>query len=57
MKCLGQVAPSDARPWGEVVLIPRLRAALERLNPQLPADAIASAVDESYQGDGVSVYA
>lgn len=31
---------------GEVVLIPRLRAALERLNPQLPADAIESAVDE-----------
>ncbi len=31
---------------GEVVLIPRLRAALERLNPQLPAEAIASAVDE-----------
>jgi type I restriction enzyme R subunit len=31
---------------GEVVLIPRLRAALERLNPQLPAEAIESAVDE-----------
>ena len=31
---------------GEVVLAPRLRAALERLNPQLPAEAIASAVDE-----------
>jgi len=31
---------------GEVVLASRLRAALETLNPQLPADAIASAVDE-----------
>jgi type I restriction enzyme, R subunit len=31
---------------GDVVLIPRLRAALERLNPQLPSAAIASAVDE-----------
>ena len=31
---------------GEVVLISRLRAALERLNLQLPAEAIASAVDE-----------
>ena len=31
---------------GEVVVLPRLRAALERLNPQLPADAIASAMDE-----------
>jgi type I restriction enzyme R subunit len=31
---------------GEAVLIPRLRAALERLNPQLPAEAIESAVDE-----------
>ena len=30
----------------EVVLVPRLRAALERLNPDLPADAINSAVDE-----------
>ncbi len=31
---------------GDVVLVPQLRAALERLNPQLPADAIASALDE-----------
>ena len=30
----------------EVVLVPRLRAALERLNPALPADAINSAIDE-----------
>jgi len=30
---------------GEVVLVPRLRAALEKLNPKIPAEAIASAVD------------
>ncbi len=30
----------------EVVLVPKLRSALERLNPVLPADAINSAVDE-----------
>ncbi len=31
---------------GDVVLIPRLCAALERLNPSLPPEAIASAIDE-----------
>jgi len=31
---------------GEVVLVPRLRAALERLNPTLPPEAIAAAIDE-----------
>ena len=31
---------------GEVVLVPRLRSALERLNPELPPEAIAAAVDE-----------
>jgi type I restriction enzyme R subunit len=31
---------------GEAVLVPRLRAALEKLNPNLSAEAIASAVDE-----------
>jgi type I restriction enzyme, R subunit len=31
---------------GEVVLVPRLRAALEKLNPKLPAEAIAAAVEE-----------
>jgi type I restriction enzyme R subunit len=31
---------------GEPVLVPRLRAALEKLNPKLPAEAIASAVDD-----------
>jgi type I restriction enzyme, R subunit len=48
----------DARLWvdesgmfsretkGEVVLVSRLRAALERLNPALPPEAITAAVDE-----------
>ncbi|MGA2870672.1 MAG: type I restriction endonuclease, partial [Verrucomicrobiota bacterium] len=31
---------------GEVVLVARLRAALERLNPALPSEAITAAVDE-----------
>ena len=31
---------------GEVVLVPRLRAALERLNPGLPPEAITAAVDD-----------
>jgi type I restriction enzyme R subunit len=31
---------------GEVVFVPRLRAALEKLNPTLPAEAIAAAIDE-----------
>ena len=31
---------------GEVVLVPRLRKALEKLNPALPPEAIAAAIDE-----------
>src|SRR5712692_7947965 len=31
---------------GDVVLLPRLRAALERLNPTLPPEAISAASDE-----------
>lgn len=31
---------------GEVVIVPRLRAALEKLNPTLPREAIAAAIDE-----------
>src|SRR3990170_781166 len=47
-----QPSPSGRGSWlgretkSEVVLIPKLRAALERLNPELPADAINSAIDE-----------
>ena len=33
-------------PKSEVVLVPRLRSALERLNPALPADATNSAIVE-----------
>src|SRR6266702_6915327 len=42
---------------GEVVLEPRLRAALERLNPQLPAEAIASAVDALMRDRGAMTLA
>jgi type I restriction enzyme R subunit len=31
---------------GEVVLLPRLRAALERLNPALPPESFTAAVEE-----------
>ena len=31
---------------GEVVLVPRLRAALEKLNPKFPPETITSALDE-----------
>jgi type I restriction enzyme R subunit len=31
---------------GEAVLVPRLSAALEKLNPDLPAEAVTSALDE-----------
>jgi type I restriction enzyme R subunit len=31
---------------GEVVLVPRLRTALKRLNPTLPSEAIEAAIDE-----------
>ena len=31
---------------GEVVLVPRLRVALEKLNPTLPPEAIAAAISE-----------
>jgi type I restriction enzyme, R subunit len=42
----GQSGTFGRETSGDVVLVPKLRAALERLNPQLPADAIASAVDD-----------
>src|SRR5437899_11972081 len=37
---LGRETPS------EVVLLPRLRAALEQLNPSLPPEAVTAAIDE-----------
>ena len=42
----GEVVFLGRESSGEVFLLPRLRAALERLNPQLPDEAITSAVDE-----------
>jgi len=42
---------------GEVALVPRLRTALEKLNPQLPAEAIASAVDELTRDRGAMTLA
>ena len=47
-----QPSPHGRGSWlgretkSEVVLVPKLRSALERLNPELPADAINSAIDE-----------
>ena len=47
-----QPSPSGQGSWlgretkSDVVLVPKLRAALERLNPTLPSDAINSAIDE-----------
>jgi type I restriction enzyme R subunit len=43
---LGPTGTLGRETKSEVVLIPTLRAALERLNPELPAEAINSAVDE-----------
>src|SRR5690348_6650455 len=42
----GQSGTLGRETSGEVVLVPKLRAVLERLNPKLPTEAIASAVDE-----------
>jgi type I restriction enzyme R subunit len=43
---LGEGASLGRETKGEVVLVSRLRAALERLNPALPPEAITAAVDE-----------
>lgn len=42
----GEGASLGRETKSEVVLSPRLRAALERLNPTLPSEAISSAVDQ-----------
>jgi type I restriction enzyme R subunit len=41
---------------GEVVLVSRLRAALERLNPALPPEAITAAVDELMKNEVAYVH-
>src|SRR6266542_1923178 len=43
---MGEGALLGRETKGEVVLVSRLRAALERLNPTLPSEAITAAVDE-----------
>ena len=43
---MGEGASLGREAKGEVVLVSRLRAALERLNPSLPPEAITAAVDE-----------
>jgi type I restriction enzyme R subunit len=43
---MGESASLGRETPSEVVLLPRLRAALERLNPTLPPEAITAAVDE-----------
>jgi type I restriction enzyme R subunit len=43
---MGEGASLGRETMGEVVLGSRLRAALERLNPALPLEAITTAVDE-----------
>lgn len=43
---LGAFGTLGRETKSEVVLVPRLRVALERLNPDLPADALTSAISE-----------
>jgi len=43
---MGEGASLGRETKGEVVLVSRLRAALERLNPALPPEANTAAVDE-----------
>jgi type I restriction enzyme R subunit len=43
---MGEGASLGRETKGKVVLVSRLRAALERLNPALPPEAIPAAVDE-----------
>src|SRR4051812_5654046 len=45
-KELAPSAPSQMRStWSDVVLIPMLRKAVERLNPELPAQAVQRVVE------------
>jgi type I restriction enzyme R subunit len=43
---MGEGASLGRETKGEAVLVSRLRAALKRLNPALPFEAITAAVDE-----------
>jgi len=42
----GTVSSEGRQTQQDVVLVPRLRAALESLNPELPADALEQAIEE-----------
>lgn len=42
----GSVSSEGRQTQQDVVLVPRLRVALERLNPELPVDAIDKAIEE-----------
>jgi type I restriction enzyme R subunit len=42
----GAAGPLKRETSAEVVLVPRVRAALERLNPDLPTEAITAAIDK-----------
>ncbi len=42
----GTVSSEGRQTQQDVVLVPRLRLALERLNPELPADALDKAIEE-----------
>src|SRR5215469_967537 len=43
---LGATGPLGRETKSEVVLVPRLRTVLERLNPNLPGEAVSFAVNE-----------
>ena len=45
----GGVSNQDRDGMREVVLVSRLRPALQRLNPDLPVEAIEGAVEEIYR--------
>ena len=45
-EALGSQGTLGRETKGEAVLVPRLRAALERLNPSLPPEAISGAIDQ-----------
>lgn len=42
----GSVSSEGRQTQQDVVLVPRLRVALEKLNPELPADALEKAIEE-----------
>ncbi|TET39228.1 MAG: type I restriction endonuclease subunit R [Planctomycetota bacterium] len=47
---------AERNDWGEVVLAGRLRSALERINPDIPADAIEDAIRKLLRTESPSLY-